>query len=75
MPDKFDPITVPIDLIFADTPKDPVICADPVINVVPINVCVSDVSSPKIFDPDVFILDAVINDDVKCNTFKLSTVN
>jgi len=75
VPDKFDPITVPIDFILLVTPKDPVICADPVINVVPINVWVSDVSSPKIFDPDVFILEAVINDDVRCNTFKLSTVN
>ena len=57
------------------TPNDPVICADPVIKIVPINVCVSVVASPNIFEPDVLILDAVINDDVKCITFKLSTVN
>ena len=56
-------------------PNDPVICADPVIKTVPINVCISVVSSPNIFDPDVDILDAVINDDVRCITFKLSTVN
>ena len=31
----------------------------------PIKVCVSDDSSPNIFDPDVSIVEAVINEDVK----------
>ena len=31
----------------------------------PIKVCVSDASSPNIFDPEVTIVDAVMNDAVK----------
>ena len=39
----------------------------------PINVCVSVGSSPNIFDPEVSIVDAVINEAVKWVTFSLNT--
>ena len=55
--------------------NDPVTSALPVILVVPIKVWVSVVSSPKIFEPEVCIVDAVMKDDVKWVKFKLSTVN
>ena len=63
--DTFD---IPGKVNIPSTFSDPVIWALPVILVVPINVWTSEVSSPKVFEPDV----TIVEPDIKVFTTKWS---